>query len=94
MRHRRVLRLAKHRERGSRARGDALLGSALGAMLAHRRLSPRALCDCYAPGRHVEVFHSLGSVPRRRAEHCLAPVRSHGFGFPQASVRLRSYERR
>ena len=38
-------------------------GSALDAMLAHRRVSPRALCDCCAAGRHGEVFHSPGSVP-------------------------------
>ena len=49
----------KNREKGA---WDAL-GSALDAMLAHRRVSPRALCDRYAPGRHGEVFHSPGSVP-------------------------------
>ena len=52
MRHRRVLRLAKHRESGSRARGGAL-GSALGAMLhASPRVATRPVrLLCAGPSR-------------------------------------------
>ncbi|MBK8543276.1 MAG: hypothetical protein IPL62_06725 [Caulobacteraceae bacterium] len=60
-------------------------------MLAHRRVSPRALCDCYA--RAV----TEGPPPRGGAGGGGGGGARGGgrrFGFPQASVRLRSYERR
>ena len=72
MRHRRVLRLAKHRESGSRARGGAL-GSALGAMLhASPRVATRPVrLLCAGPSRGGLSLPWIG--PRRRAGSCLKP---------------------